>query len=197
MTAGPAARIRGYGRWLVEVSRHLGDRAGGDVGESAERAGDATTSPGKNAVHVSQPGVLVGTSFAQLASGTIQKGKRRRILELDLTLIDSGSIAGSIGVGPVINGLALVMEPSTTHLQLSDCPGTVNRCTATGLFWLDLDAAEAAHPGVFINQPLVIELWGFADMPFTGMASLRARLVKKQVFGSVPSWRMQQGRSRR
>jgi hypothetical protein len=97
-----------------------------------------------------------------------------------MTLIDTGNLAGAIGVGPVINGLALVMEPTATHLQLSDCPGnSINRCTATGLFWLDLDAAEAAHPGVFINQPLVIELWGLGDVAFTGMASLRARLVKK------------------
>jgi hypothetical protein len=56
---------------------------------------------------------------------------------------------------------------------------TWNRCSVTGHFWLDLDAAEAAHPGIFINQPLVVELGGFGDVTFTGMASLRARLVKK------------------
>ena len=141
--------------------------------------GDADTSPGKSAVHKSQAGVSVTTSFTQLISATIQKGKKKRVLELDLTLIDTGNSAGFIGVGPVINGLPLVMEPTATHLQLADCPGSTNRCTATGLFWLDLDAAEAAHPGVFINQPLVVELWGFGDVAFTGMASLRARLQKK------------------
>src|SRR5262245_36338154 len=102
--------------------------------------GDSTTSPGKNAVYVSQSGVPVGTAFAPLISGTIQKGKKKRVVEVDLTLIDTGNSAGAIGVGPKINGLALVMEPTATHLQLSDCPGTsINRCTATGLFWLDLD----------------------------------------------------------
>jgi hypothetical protein len=140
---------------------------------------DSDTSPGKSAVYRSQSGVPVTTSFTQLISATIQKGKKKRVLDVDLTLIDTGSSAGFIGVGPVINGLALVMEPTATHLQLADCPGTTNRCTATGQFWLDLDAAEAAHPGVFINQPLVIELWGFGDVAFTGMASLRARLQKK------------------
>lgn len=140
---------------------------------------DSDTSPGKNAVYRSQSGVAVGTAFAQLTSATIQKGKKKRVVEVDLTLIDTGNSAGVIGVGPLINGLALVMEPTATHLQLADCPGTTNRCTATGQFWLDLDAAEAAHPGVFINQPLVIELWGFGDVAFTGMASLRAHLEKK------------------
>jgi hypothetical protein len=149
--------------------------------ESAPCArGDSTTSPGKNAVYVSQSGVPVGTAFAQLISGTIQKGKKKRVVEADLTLIDTGNSAGVIGVGPIINGLALVMEPTATHIQLSDCPSlSLNRCSVTGHFWLDLDAAEVAHPGVFIKQPLVIELWGIGDVPFTGMASLRARLVKK------------------
>ena len=150
------------------------------VGSAASVRGDSTTSPGKSAVYVSQSGVPVGTTFTQLITGTIQKGKKKRVVEADLTLIDSGNSAGAIGVGPVINGLALVMEPTTTHIQLADCPSlSLNRCTATGHFWLDLDAAEAAHPGVFINQPLVIELWGIGDVAFTGMASLRARLVKK------------------
>jgi hypothetical protein len=142
--------------------------------------GDADTSPGKHTVYKSQSGVSVGTTFSQLVTATIEKGKKKRVLEVDVTLIDSGNAATSIGVGPLINGLALVMEPNATHVQLNDCPSAgLNRCTATGQFWLDLDAAETAHPGVFINQPLVIELWGLGDVPFTGIASLRARLEKK------------------
>jgi len=31
-------------------------------------------------------------------------------------------------------------------------------CSATGTFRIDLDAAEYAHPGVFLDQPLHVEL---------------------------------------
>ena len=33
-----------------------------------------------------------------------------------------------------------------------------SRCTLTATWWLDLDAAEVANPGVFINQPLTVTL---------------------------------------
>jgi len=48
-----------------------------------------------------------------------------------------------------------------------------------------LDAAEASHPGVFIKQPIVIDVvatWGPVTPdpgPLDGEASLRARLIKK------------------
>lgn len=49
--------------------------------------------------------------------------------------------------------------------------------------WLDLDAAEAAHPGVFVKQPLVIEVDGsfsYPDIPLASAAvGLRARPHKK------------------
>ena len=48
-------------------------------------------------------------------------------------------------------------------------------------FWLDLDAAEAANPGVFIGKPLNIELLGGAFSSPDGIyhATLSARMEKK------------------
>jgi hypothetical protein len=51
----------------------------------------------------------------------------------------------------------------------------------SGHFWVDLDAAETAHPGMFIKQPLVIQMQAVANVAVTaaGNASLRAHLQKK------------------
>ncbi len=62
--------------------------------------------------------------------------------------------------------------------------GPTSGCTVSGTWWLDLDAAEVAHPGVFIRQPLTITLLGGtvpgAGVPFVpGDASMSAVLEKK------------------
>jgi hypothetical protein len=52
-------------------------------------------------------------------------------------------------------------------------------CAMVGTWWLDLDAAEAANPGMFIGEPLLIELNAGSSNPTVATASLRARLQKK------------------
>ena len=79
------------------------------------------------------------------------------------------------------------MEPTqggATVLGSETCLSLVLQCQAATEFWLDLDAAEAAHPGQFIGVPLVISLraeWrgDGPDDPIAVDASLRARLEKK------------------
>jgi hypothetical protein len=52
-------------------------------------------------------------------------------------------------------------------------------CFVEGTWWLDLDAAESANPGMFYNVPLNVVTTASANAETTGMASLTAMLVKK------------------
>jgi hypothetical protein len=54
--------------------------------------------------------------------------------------------------------------------------------TLMGTWWLDLDVAEAANPGVFIGMPLSVELVGgegFAAFQSHGKVTMSVRLQKK------------------
>jgi len=56
-----------------------------------------------------------------------------------------------------INGFA-VASPFPAFVENHGTDG----CIATGVFRVDLDAAELVHPGAFIGQPLNVTLtyWG-------------------------------------
>ena len=51
-------------------------------------------------------------------------------------------------------------------------------CTTTGTWWLDLDTAEAAHPGMFIGKALTITLMG-AETTGNGDSALSATLTAR------------------
>ena len=54
-------------------------------------------------------------------------------------------------------------------------------CTLTGTWWLDLDAAELAHPGMYINRPLTVTLIGgdFGVIEFNGRVTMSVHMEKK------------------
>jgi hypothetical protein len=90
-----------------------------------------------------------------------------------------------ISASPAVNGISI--EPSghggTTHFSMAQqCPSNVTFCTVTGMFWLDLDAAENAHKGLFLGKPLNISLSGESCNGGGGAithATLVGQLVKK------------------
>ena len=65
--------------------------------------------------------------------------------------------ATSVIVTARINGIA-IEPPFPAFIGERSAEG----CTATGIFRIDLDAAELVHPGAFIGQPLNVTLtyWG-------------------------------------
>jgi hypothetical protein len=79
----------------------------------------------------------------------------------------------SLGAGenayikPVVSGVAF--EPTDDIGNGAspagvNCPDTATvTCSASGSWWLDLDAAEAAHPGTILGKPLIVELKGFTN----------------------------------
>lgn len=156
------------------------------VGLAASTASGDTISPGRESAFASSADVspLPNPDPSNpLLSVTIEKGKRRRVLVIEATVEDRSAASILLRIGPSVNGLG-VQGPSASE----NCdPATgVTVCTATGVWWLDLDAAEAASPGTYINQPLIVKLVGgdviTADGPGPGPygASLVVRMVKKK-----------------
>ena len=145
---------------------------------------DSTTSPGKENFHASTIAVAVPfQTDTVVLSGVIERGRTKRTLIVEAFV---GSLApGESGLfRPRVNGVAL--EPTDdfgTGVSMSViCPdGQLIGCSGSAHWWLDLDAAEAAHPGEIINQPLNIELIGRGGTgPIGIFASLSARLEKKK-----------------
>ena len=152
--------------------------------------GAETTSPGKETVHVSSsnlslPGFQTTAIQTTLLTGTLARGKPHRALVVHglLTSIGAGENAYIL---PRVNDVAFNPADDFGNGSGSgvNCPSTSTiTCSASGTWWLDLDAAEAAHPGTFIGQPLVIELKGFTSL-FNGIpgplvAAMSAELEKK------------------
>jgi len=158
---------------------------------SAGVASAATTSPGKNSAFVSSSGVM--TSLSTKATATILKGKKRTVLAIEASYSDGASYPTAalirvLGMTVSVNGVLAQPNPSAPYQYITDC-GFVDTppvaCSVTGTFWLDIDAAELANPGMFVGQPLVVDFRagdltngaGVGVMPMD--ASLSVRVQKK------------------
>lgn len=154
-------------------------------------ASAASTSPGKNSAFVSSSGVL--TAYMPQATATIVKGKKKTVLAIEASYSDGASYPTApgirvLGMRVAVNGVLAQPNPSAAYVYLTDC-GFVDTppvaCTVTGTFWLDVDAAELANPGMFVGQPLVVtleagDLTNGALVGITPMdASLTVRVQKK------------------
>jgi hypothetical protein len=153
---------------------------------------DGTTSPGKNSVFLSASGLSLqsGLQTASLLTATINKGKKKTVVAVEGMLTDIGQTSGprtehiwteinGIGIEPETSNVSYVAQVNCPTITISPFSGL---CTVTGTWWLDIDAAEAAHPGMFVGQPLNItlmgqELTGNGDVGL--VATLTARVQKK------------------
>lgn len=147
---------------------------------TAQAAASAT--PGKNSAYATVSGLSFSTPAIQPVSVEILKGKKKTVLEIDLTVSAFLSTGDLLEVGVLVNNsLALPLEPETGYYTIEKCPSFSTICTVNAHYWLDLDAAELAAPGTIIGQPLTVRATMLAT-PATandGTATLRARLVKK------------------
>lgn len=136
-----------------------------------------STSPGKSSVYATADNIALNTVFySPIVSATLTKGKKNRVLEIDVTLVDRLGTATALGVGLNVNSTAEGHYPA----QRGSCATAFAGCTVHALFWVDLDAEELNVPGLYINQPLVISVNGFSMGSDAAVdASLRARLIKK------------------
>jgi hypothetical protein len=149
-----------------------------------------STSPGKNAAFEASTSDVL-TVYLPKLTATIEKGKRRTVLAIEAAYTDGpyGPIYGvrALGLGVTVNGVAVQPNSAATQQNVIDC-GLVDTppagCTIVGTFWLDIDAAELANPGVFVGQPLSIVMSaghvGGGPPPANPMdASLSVRVQKK------------------
>ncbi len=147
--------------------------------------GDSTTSPGKGSVFVAHQGYDSCCSVP--LGGTISRGRAEHVLLVDVTF----KVVNTWGCSPTdidiwppeVNGVMLHPDDAGSISASATCNGVGVLCpTITGTYWLDLDAAEAAHPQTFINKLLNITAqgrwYGVACSVFTS-ASMAARLIKK------------------
>lgn len=152
------------------------------VAARAPAFADAASGPGKEAAYVSLSGVNFLSSLAAEPAATTQvlKGKKKRVLEVDVTGIIPASVAGqAIGIQARLNGFN-VFEPNGGSYQVEHgCVVAGSNCTVQARFWVDLDAAELAIPGAFIGQPLNVEILHAVIANTTGILSVRTRMRKK------------------
>jgi hypothetical protein len=98
--------------------------------------------------------------------------KKDRMLVVNATAFGV-ALSGTIAVTVRANGLAL--SPVAVGQK---CSGA---CSANGSFWLDLDTAELANPGLFYNRvPIQVEVTGTTTSASNGLISATAQVVKKK-----------------
>jgi len=120
--------------------------------------------------------IIPGDS-SETFSATILKGKPKRVLTLTATMLADAMPPNQVQAW--VNGV-----------QMSGCGTGVNTCfldvtsiyhNNTAMWWLDLDEAEAANPGVFKGQPLSVdlEIWNGAPFDLYVYVTMTARMEKK------------------
>jgi hypothetical protein len=138
--------------------------------------GSASSSPGKNAAAASLDGVNLKTF--PTVSVQILKGKKKRLLIVTGMFSGYAAAQQSINLGLRVNGIDI--EPYDTNNSRIITDFCVGFCTLSGTWWLDLDAAEAAHPGMFNNVPLDVQLRTDSHITdVTGKISVTATMEKK------------------
>jgi hypothetical protein len=123
-------------------------------------------------------GTTSGTGAVTPLTGTLAKGKSKTLLRIDASFSGTTPVPTLASLLVYVNGV-LLQDGIAFGAYADQCLPTI--CTLTGTFWLDIDAAEAANPGLFMNQPLVISLdGGNGQAAQSYSTSLSAQLLKKK-----------------
>jgi len=126
-----------------------------------------------------------------LLTAQIKKGKRHTVIAFEAmaALFGDPSLPLHVEINPDVNGVvATDCVPASGECNLGintagrmTCPplstGTFT-CNAVGTWWFDVDAAESAHPGMFVGKPLNIVLNG-AESTGAGVSNFKATLTAR------------------
>ena len=161
-------------RWPAEVEsarraqgRLVVDPANGTTSAYASANSIATTTTGDSV-----------SDIPTLLSVTIKKGKPKSVLMINEEL-SNAFIVGRTGswqnpvFGVRVNGFTLgQLGTAFTNSPMEGqtiCNATADTneilCFFPAIAWVDLDAAEAMHPGQFKGRPLQIDLQGYIRVP--------------------------------
>ncbi len=107
----------------------------------------------------------------KLVKATIDKGIAHHILVVEATIQQLGIVppGDMMTMFPDVNGLGMQPDPSSPSAAQvykmcfnpyfqPDGSGDYPVCLFSATWWLDLDAAEATHPGTLIGKPLLVTL---------------------------------------
>lgn len=146
-----------------------------------------STSPGRKVAFETAKGVIL-PPHAPVLAASIVKGKKKHVITVDaMVRLDLPPGPATLALGASVNGRE--MDPTgtmgTMWSALQECANVGMGCTVTATLIMDLDAAELASPGVFINQPLTITLWAGDAGPGGGIGqpvdvSMIVRMEKKR-----------------
>jgi hypothetical protein len=113
--------------------------------------------PPKSALFVRESGGNLNAGGYGSIAGTLRKGMPKTVLRLEASAtIDLTNPLPRFMLMPTVNGVG----PGVLGFVVGLCSPNDVYCSATGTFWFDIDALEAAHPGAFIGKPLNIVLSG-------------------------------------
>lgn len=146
---------------------------------------DAATVAGRSVAATS--GAASGTTLSGgpfFFSVSLDKARRKTMLLIDGTVSSaSNSEATSLSIDIQLEDEnAIVAVPAEGGTIQTRCEAN-QPCALSGHWWVDVDAIEAANPGLFANKPILVTLRG-AHTPAVGVVgatwyALRAQLVKK------------------
>ena len=115
--------------------------------------------------------IALPAGTTKLVNATIDKGVAHHILVVEATIQQLGIVppGDSMTMYPDVNGLGMQPDPSTPSAAQvykmcfnpyfqPDGSGDYPVCLFSATWWLDLDVAEAAHPGTLIGKPLIVTL---------------------------------------
>ena len=162
---------------LIAAPSGLADISTSGLGKNTAMA-SLTTTPLPKFSDAACPGTVL-TAY-------IAKGIAHRLLAVESTIAATGNQSMPLSFSGTVHVNGVRMEPTDPgfvntfgntdyapeHL-LAVCSGL---CSTNASTWLDLDAAEAAHPGTFIGKPLAIALEACS---FAGDVSANLSLVAR------------------
>jgi len=110
---------------------------------------------------------------------TLARGQAKTLLRVTGALhVHAGGAVTGAYVRLDVNGVAV--EPA---VFVVNCTAHTD-CSASGSWWLDVSAAEAAHPGTFVNQALDMIMsggnWSVGGQGTAYGATLSAELVRNR-----------------
>jgi hypothetical protein len=137
-----------------------------------------STSPGKSSAYESATISPLGSGLPTLLTATIVKGKKKKVLAIEASLVTGSGAVGTLELAVEVNGL-----PPQGQTINETCDAGTQHCTLVGTWWLDIDVAEAANPGQFVKQPIEVTLKGGVqaggDSDIQATATLSVRMESK------------------
>jgi hypothetical protein len=113
---------------------------------------------------------------------TIQKAQKKSLILLQVSLVAHANADATFVLVGRANGIDMEPMGAIPH----HCATPTGDCTISANWWLDVEAADAAHPGLFVNQPVSISVLAAIDPPTSapgadgiGNISITAQAVKR------------------